>query len=355
MARGLVGFREQAENQAKFFVSRGIPIYASVLTTALEMIAAGEGHVPSVLEEAWKDREFSSPYERALLLCASMRFEALRDSSHPLAEKIGDDADGQGRVTREELDRAIDFGRTRDSLVRRFVQTNEVSRSITWQLAATCFEGDGPIVVIDLGTSAGATLVGDRIAQNWQAADGSPIVLGEEKRARKRYGLDRRPVDLADSDQEGWLRACIWPGQRDRVLRFRRAVEEVKKAKAAGELVVSKMGAEDMVAFVRQIANENPGARILVAETAFIDYLPPDIRAPFEKDLGDFISAHPGRAVWSGLEDALAPVTEGGGKRFPAEIRLRRASRMHVVARCEWHPSVVAIDHAELAKARTPH
>ncbi|MGH7330415.1 MAG: DUF2332 family protein, partial [Polyangiaceae bacterium] len=260
-----------------------------------------------------------------------------------------------GSVTSSELDAAIAFGKTHDLLVHRFVQTNEASRSIAWQLAATCFEGDAPIIVIDLGTSAGATLVGDRIGQAWQAPDGSPIVLAEERRARARYGLDRRPVDLGDADQADWLRACIWPGQRDRMIRFQRAVEEVKKAKASGELVIEKMGAEEMVAFVRKITDENPAARIVVVQTAFIDYLPPEIRAPFEKGLRSWALAHPNRAVWIGLEDAIEPLVEDGRSRFPAEMRLRRASRTHVVARCEWHPHVVAIDSDELANARSPY
>ena len=355
MARGLEGFREQAENQAKFFDSRGLPIYASILRTSVEMIAQNEGRLPRALEEAWAEREFVSFYERVLLLCASLRREASRDPGHPLAKKIGDDADGQGSVTREELDASIELGGMRHSLTHRFVQTNEASRSITWQLAATTFEGDAPIIVIDLGTSAGATLVGDRIGQTWQAPDGSPIVLAEEKRARLRFGLDRRPVDLGDADQADWLRACIWPGQHERLRRFARAVEEVKKAKASGELQILQTNAEDMVAFVEKVTNEHPDARIVVVQTAFIDYLPPEIRGPFEKNLRAWLVAHPTRAVWVGLEDAAAPGVAFAGKHFPAEMPLRRASRTHLVAGCEWHPHVVAIDRAELEKARSPH
>src|SRR5262249_13249369 len=114
------------------------------------------------------------------------------------------------------------------------------------------------------------------------------------------------------------------------------------------------MQAEDMVAFVEATAQGNPDARVVIVQTAFIDYLPPEIRGPFENNLRAFVAAHPDRAVWMGLEDAIDPVIAKAKKRFPAEMRLRRASRTHLVAGCDWHPSVVEIDHAELEEARSP-
>lgn len=351
MATGIDGFVGEAEGHALFFDSRGVDVYASLLRAALSVLEPSG--LAGALAEAWKTREFSNPWERPLLVCAALRFDAITSGAHPLARHIGDDATGKTSIDPAELTGV--FGPSfRESVEHRFVQTNEVSRSIVWQLAASCFSGDAPIVVVDLGTSAGATLVGDRIGQSWRTPNGEPIALAPETRAKLRFGLDRRPVDLGDAEQATWLRACIWPGQHDRIRRFKDAVSEARRAREAGELVLERMDAIAMPAFLERVTSEHPSARVVAVQTAFIDYLPPEVRAPFEAGMRAWLAAHPERAAWVGLETAEAVVHDASsGLRFPAEIRLRRATGTFTLAWAEWHPVVVAVDEAALAAART--
>ena len=137
-------------------------------------------------------------------------------------------------------------------IATRSTQTNEVNRSVYLLPAlalATADEPDRPVVLVEMGASAGLLLEVDRYRTE---LSGPPdLVLGDPASAVRcagvdrsvrplaarrppvadlqvagRRGLDRDPVDLTDGAAVRWLEACLWPDVPGRVERFRAAVEQ---------------------------------------------------------------------------------------------------------------------------------
>jgi hypothetical protein len=113
---------------------------------------------------------------------------------------------------------------------------------------ATADLPDRPVVLVEMGASAGLLLGVDRYRTE---LTGPPdLVLGDPASAVRcagadrseqrlvarspppvlpavavRRGLDRHPVDLTDAAAVRWLEACLWPDVPGRVERFRSAVD----------------------------------------------------------------------------------------------------------------------------------
>ena len=133
----------------------------------------------------------------------------------------------------------------------RTTQTNEVNRSVYLapSLALACRDQPGrPVVLVEMGASAGLLLQVDRYRVELNG-DRGRLVLGDPTSTVRcsgvdrshrpvgdlaeplelpavagRCGIDRHPVDLADTDAVRWLEACLWPDVPGRVERFRSAV-----------------------------------------------------------------------------------------------------------------------------------
>ena len=133
----------------------------------------------------------------------------------------------------------------------RTTQTNEVNRSVYLapSLALACRDQPGrPVVLVEMGASAGLLLQVDRYRVELNG-DRGRLVLGDPTSTVRcsgvdrshrpvgdlaeplelptvagRRGIDRHPVDLADTDAVRWLEACLWPDVPGRVDRFRSAV-----------------------------------------------------------------------------------------------------------------------------------
>jgi hypothetical protein len=123
----------------------------------------------------------------------------------------------------------------------RSTQTNEIGRCgllvpALGRLAAEV----GPLALVDVGASAGLNLLLDRYEYDYVPGGrvgasstvrlevgtrGAVPVPAELPPIAARVGLDRHPVDLTDARAVRWLRACVWPDQRDRLARLDAALE----------------------------------------------------------------------------------------------------------------------------------
>jgi hypothetical protein len=125
----------------------------------------------------------------------------------------------------------------------RSTQTNEVNRAVhlgCLLAEATSDLPDAPVVLLELGASAGLLLELDRYRiEVGDAVLGDPrspvrcrgeLLSGRLRpgaalpRVVERVGLDLDPVGLGDEAEVRWLEACLWPDQPDRLARFRAAV-----------------------------------------------------------------------------------------------------------------------------------
>jgi hypothetical protein len=209
-------------------------------------IALGCVHSPEVLELLATARPGQ---QRPVLLFASVHYLLLGGADHELTQWY---PSVSGRSPREgdPFPAFLDFCRRHhDELAGlvsvRSTQTNEVNRSVVWAASlrvATADLDTIPVILVELGPSAGLNLHADRYAID--VGDGrlhgnptSSVHLTTQLRGADvpdldrplppvvvRTGIDLDPVDLRDEDAVRWLRACLWPEQIERAARFEAAL-----------------------------------------------------------------------------------------------------------------------------------
>jgi hypothetical protein len=153
----------------------------------------------------------------------------------------------------------------RKRLRERSTQTNEIGRCAVLYpaLQEIARRGqDRPLALLDLGCSAGLNLGVDAYRYDYGeftlgAPDDAdvPIIACELKgasrpdpalpppRVARRLGIDPSSVDLHDEVDVRWLRACIWPSERTRALRFGQAVALARTQQWAVRRVADCTGA----------------------------------------------------------------------------------------------------------------
>lgn len=145
-----------------------------------------------------------------------------------------------------------------------------------------------PLALIEVGASAGLTLVPDRYSYSYRCDEGdavrldpdtgpSPLVLHSELHGIRppsglpqvvwRAGVDLAPVDPRDPVARAWLETLVWPGESDRLARLRRALDL-----AAADPVPIVRG--DLLEELPGLVDQAPtGATLVVFHSAVIGYL----------------------------------------------------------------------------------
>lgn len=183
----------------------------------------------------------------------------------------------------DELRAAIrDHGdRIRETMLSRFTQTNEPARCAA--LIPALGDLDGPVGLVEVGSSAGLCLYPDRYSYEY---DGRPVggrstvhlttttsgavpVPGRLPRVAARVGVDQNPLDPADPDDQAWLRSLIWPGPNAarRLERLDAAAQIAAREPATvltGDLIERLPEALDLLP---------PGCTPVVFHTAVLAYL----------------------------------------------------------------------------------
>jgi hypothetical protein len=173
------------------------------------------------------------------------------------------------------------------------VQTNEVQRCIGLLPAFLTIarETGLPLELLELGPSAGLNLLLDRYRYvyregAWGPSD-APLVLDavEEGRVpgslltgtlpiRRRRGIDLSPIDATTDEGLTLLRSFLWPGREDRRVRLDAAVEVLRSAPEAPDLIRG-----DYVALLPSLLASRPvDAVTVVFQTASTGYLPVELR-----------------------------------------------------------------------------
>jgi hypothetical protein len=135
-------------------------------------------------------------------------------------------------------------------ITTRSVQTNEVGRCA---ILVPAFElitrttKNRPLALIEIGSSAGLTLLWDRYHYQYgrtlECGDPNSLVQIEcqlHGRHRpplprhfpeiaSRFGIDLNPVDLNNPESVQWLRALVWPEQTKRIGQLERAIQISKR------------------------------------------------------------------------------------------------------------------------------
>ena len=310
-------------------------------------------HGPAVLatmQRAWQSREFRAFYERPLLLFAALRSDALGDGpSHPLHAALRDASPDADAITEDAVRSALDASRTGlwTMLGLRRVQTNETSRAIAWLWPAAiagCSDGARPLVLVDVGCSAGLNLTADALPRVWTRA-GAPVEVVARPQVVARLGIDERPLDALRADDARWLHACVWPGETHRLERLQAAIEAFRRARERRERVeVTRRHAVATPSLVRTATAGIPANSLtIVYQTMMSGYLDGETRRSFEEGLHELIVSSPaGSMLWVDLE-----VTGPSTSPRPAELWVharsgdRRASFM--IGTMGYHPLEVSV------------
>lgn len=229
-------------------------------------------------------------------------------------------------------------------LAHRVVSTNEVGRSAALLPAyarAAERAGGGPLHLIEVGASAGLNLLWDRYAYDYGPAgeiavpgaaltlrceaQGAPLPLPAAlPRVASRVGIDPEPLDPADPDHAAWLRALVWPEQRERA----RRLEAALALAAAGRPDIVKGSAlEHLPALVRALP---PSGTPCISHAFTLNQFDPAARDAFEALLGTLGGDRP--LIRVALEWGTGPAPELTLSRYDG-----RSAAVERLAFCDPH------------------
>ena len=323
--RGSEGVQRDLQRQIKLLGTR-VPAYGRLLRCILERISgpARDTAFHDRLESAWRGRSFEAYYSRPLLLLASIRADVLADGpAHPLWAAIGEGDSNPAAVTPEAVMDALSERRLGVwmSLRTRFVQTNEVSRAITWRLPAAlagASHGARPVTLVDVGASAGLNLIADRLDLSWVDQHRRPVPAARLVDAQVRLGIDRSPLDVADPREAAWLRACVWPGEDVRLSRLEAAIEAFRAALEPRPRL-ERANIASLRRILGELGEPQDGGLMIVYQSLVGGYLSPEERRDHETTMRSVIgSGPPGRILWAELEMHGEP----DGRPEPARLRV---------------------------------
>jgi hypothetical protein len=183
-----------------------------------------------------------------------------------------------GPLRRLINDRGGELART---VLTRRTQTNEPARCAT--LLPALAQLPQPLALIEIGASAGLTLLPDRYSYDY----GDCHLFGTDQNAPVftcrtlgpvplpaqvpdvswRAGLDLNPLDVMDDDDVRWLECLLWPGETGRPERLAAAIETARRNPP-------RIHRGDLLTDLPALAGEAPsGATLVVYHSAVLAYV----------------------------------------------------------------------------------
>ena len=176
-------------------------------------------------------------------------------------------------------------------MLARRTQTNEPARCATLLPALALAGLAGPLALIEVGASAGLTLLVDRYSYDFDgrairgsdpeapvlrcAVRGPVPVPATVPDIAWRAGLDLNPLDVTSDDDMHWLSCLLWPGEGDREQRLAGAV-------AAARRDPPTVVRGDLTTDLPALAARAPGgATLVVYHSAVLAYVAEEDRARF--------------------------------------------------------------------------
>jgi hypothetical protein len=197
-------------------------------------------------------------------------------------------------------------------MLARRTQTNEPARCATIMPALS--QLSGPLALIEVGASAGLTLLFDRYSYEYflndadldLTDDADRVIAGSDPEApvlrcemsggvpvpRRppeivwRAGLDLNPLDVADDEDMRWLSCLVWPGEGDREQRLAAAIASARRDPPP-------VYRGDLLTDLPALAARAPGnATLVIFHSAVLAYVAASDRARFADTVRDI------GAVW---------------------------------------------------------
>jgi hypothetical protein len=174
-------------------------------------------------------------------------------------------------------------------MLARRTQTNEPGRCAT--LLPALARLPAPLALIEVGASAGLTLLFDRYSYDYagQVVTGSdpdaptlrcaavgPVPIPEKPpEIVWRAGLDLNPLDVTNDDDVRWLSCLVWPGESDREQRLAAAVASARRDPPP-------VYRGDLLSDLPALAGQAPaGATLVIYHSAVLAYVAQEHRWRF--------------------------------------------------------------------------
>jgi hypothetical protein len=189
-------------------------------------------------------------------------------------------------------------------MLTRRTQTNECARCATI-MPALC-QLPEPLALIEVGASAGLTLLFDRYSYEYNSGEAEWLVTGSDPEAPLlrcevsgpvplpsrpprivwRAGLDLNPLDVNDDEDMRWLSCLVWPGEGDREQRLAAAIASARRDPPP-------VYRGDLLTDLPALAAKAPAETTLVVfHSAVLAYVAAEDRARFADTVGEL------GAVW---------------------------------------------------------
>jgi hypothetical protein len=175
------------------------------------------------------------------------------------------------------------------TMLARRTQTNEPTRCGTLLPALALLSG--PLALIEVGASAGLTLLVDRYSYDYaghrvtgndpkapmlSCEPRGPVPLpGRVPEVVWRAGLDLNPLDVTSADDVRWLECLLWPGETGRQERLAAAIDAARRDPPRvyrGDLLTDLPGL---------VSQAPPGATLVIYHSAVLAYVTPRQRGEF--------------------------------------------------------------------------
>jgi hypothetical protein len=174
-------------------------------------------------------------------------------------------------------------------IMSRRTQTNEPARCAV--LLPALAQLPEPLALIDVGASAGLTLLVDRYSYDYaghrlagrdpdaptlRCEPRGPVPLPSRIPAIAwRAGLDLNPLDVTSDDDVRWLSCLVWPGEGDRAQRLEAAIASARHNPPA-------VHRGDLLTDLPTLAARAPAnATLVVCHTSVLWYVAPEQREDF--------------------------------------------------------------------------
>jgi hypothetical protein len=194
-------------------------------------------------------------------------------------------------------------------------------------------------------------LIGDQLPPMWEREDGEQLDVELVAPIVRRLGFDLRPLDVLDEEDARWLKACVWPGEREREARLAQAIRAFRKLQSAPDAPsVRPVRAGEVPSL---LPHGDDGRLALVCQTIVRDYLPQSEWETYQTGLQRWLlSRPPGLAMWVELE--VSEQARQGGRPIALGVHLRGAEGLcsFVLAHCEPHPRRLDVDVAAVSRLR---
>ncbi|MFQ6554180.1 DUF2332 domain-containing protein [Aestuariibius insulae] len=339
--------REAFRRQAVSCTGLGSPFMGRLMTLAADRLAPGHPVADKILN--WPGRPEANKDSVPLRFAGALH--ALQIEGDPDLTAAYPPNDVSDDTLWHAAQIAID--RHTDAILRFLdspPQTNEVRRSAALIAATTWLKPDHPLILSELGASAGLNLMFDRFAlatpngplgasdpaltltPDWQGEVPAPHPVS----VAERRGCDLSPIDPSDPDHRTRLRAYLWPDQPER-----RALTDA--AIAAHDAPVDRAKAQDWIA---SRLTHRPGHHHLIYHTIAWQYFPDDAQGK-----ATALIEEAGASATSDTPLSWLSVENDEGRGAGITIRCWPGNRAYTLGRFDFHGRWIDWQPAALPEA----